>query len=58
MLAQDQFLSAPKFLLFGTSSNQAGLNIRDPSCFSDILVNESVKRESVFLFQIEANLAA
>ena len=48
-------LSALKYLSFGTNPNQVGLNIRDPGCSIHKLVNELVKRESVLLFQMEAD---
>ena len=58
MLAQDQFLSALKYLSFGTNPSKEGLNIPDPRCFIDKLVNELVKCESVLLFQMEEDFVA
>ena len=58
VLAQDQFLSALKYLSFGTNPSKEGLNIPDPRCFIDKLVNELVKCESVLLFQMEEDFVA
>ena len=58
VLAQYRFLSAAKYLSFGTNHNQVGLIIRHPRCFIDKLVNELVTRESVLFFQMEADSVA